>query len=227
MKDEPKQHGPKHDRHDHDHHHHHPVADVRGTVTQYLLNPRGEVDGLLLADDTLVKFPPHLARELVQVARAGDEVHANGHREGERLLKGHVVVNAATGVALREFKPAPPERAGGLPVLQPMRAEGRVRLLRRNPHGDADGAILEDGTLVHFPPHAGRQFAAVLAEGQPLAAAGFGTANEFGRSLAAATLGAAPDALAPIAPPRPKPRADKDHLHPPGQPPRHEDATAA
>jgi hypothetical protein len=34
------------------------VRQVHGTVLQYLLNARGEVDGLLLEDGTLVKFPP-------------------------------------------------------------------------------------------------------------------------------------------------------------------------
>ena len=35
---------------------------VAGRVQQYLLTPHGEVDGLLLADSTVVKFPPTYTR---------------------------------------------------------------------------------------------------------------------------------------------------------------------
>jgi hypothetical protein len=62
-------------------------TEVEGTVSQYLLNPRGEVDGLLLNDRTVIKFPPHLARELVEVIRPKERVRANGHLEAEKLLK--------------------------------------------------------------------------------------------------------------------------------------------
>jgi hypothetical protein len=78
------------------------LTEVEGTVSQYLLNPRGEVDGLLLDDRTVIKFPPHLARELVQVIRPKERVRANGHLEAEKLLKGHVIANPATGRAIRE-----------------------------------------------------------------------------------------------------------------------------
>jgi len=32
----------------------------RGQVQQYTLTPRGDIDGLILADGTEVKTPPHL-----------------------------------------------------------------------------------------------------------------------------------------------------------------------
>src|ERR1700758_3457726 len=86
-------------------------AEVEGTVSQYLLNPRGEVDGLLLEDHTVIKFPPHLARELVEVIKPKERVRANGHLEAEKLLKGHVIANLERRQAIREIKPTPPERA--------------------------------------------------------------------------------------------------------------------
>ncbi|HZC35718.1 MAG TPA: hypothetical protein VE242_08895 [Chthoniobacterales bacterium] len=181
-------------------------TEVKGTVAQYLLNPRGEVDGLLLDDRTVVKFPPHLARELVQVIKPKEYVRANGHLEAEKLLKAHVIVNPAAGRAIREIKPTPPERAGALGPLRPLSVTGIVRVVRRNPHGEIDGVVLEDGTLLHFPPHAGRQFAALLSEGQLLAAVGFGTANDFGQTIAVAMLGRSPEALELVEPPPAKPK---------------------
>jgi hypothetical protein len=154
-------------------------TEVEGTVSQYLLNPRGEVDGLLLEDHTVIKFPPHLARELVEVIKPKDRVRANGHLEAEKLLKGHVIANLERGQAIREIKPTPP---------------------------DIDGVILDDHTLLHFPPHTGRQFAKLLREGEPIAGIGFGTVNDLGRTIAVAMLGRSTEALVLVEPPPAKPR---------------------
>jgi hypothetical protein len=90
--------------------------------------------------------------------------------------------------------------------VQPLSVAGTIRVVRRNPRGDIDGAILEDGTLLHFPPHAGRQFAKLLREGQLLAAVGFGTVNDFGQTIAVAMIGPSTDALTLIEPPPVKPK---------------------
>lgn len=160
----------------------------------------------MLDDGTVIKFPPHLARELVQVIKPKERVCANGHLEAEKLLKAHVIANPTTGRAIREIKPSPPERAGALGPLQPLSVTGTIRMVKRNPHGDTDGVVLEDGTLLHLPPHAGRQFAELLREGGLLAAAGFGTANDFGQTIAVAMLGPSTDALALVQPPPAKPK---------------------
>src|SRR5262249_29128996 len=36
------------------------LPETKGTVKQYTLTPRGDVDGLILNDGTEVKLPPHL-----------------------------------------------------------------------------------------------------------------------------------------------------------------------
>ena len=181
-------------------------AEVEGTVSQYLLNPRGEVDGLLLDDQTIIKFPPHLARELVEVAKPKERVRANGHLEADKLLKGHVIVNLESAKAIREIKPTPPERAGSHGSLQPFSISGVIRVIKRNPHGEIDGVILADGTLLHFPPHAGRQFANLFREGGSIAGVGFGTFNDLGCTIAVAMLGRSGDSLALVEPPSPRPK---------------------
>ncbi len=65
---------------------------------------------------------------------------------------------------------------------------------------------MQDGTLLHFPPHAGKQFAKLIREGQPLAAVGFGTANDFGQTVAVAMLGRSASELALVEPPPAKPK---------------------
>ena len=37
---------------------------VQDSVAQYLMNPDGSVDGLLLSNNTIIRFPPHLGQVL-------------------------------------------------------------------------------------------------------------------------------------------------------------------
>jgi hypothetical protein len=190
------------------------VKEARGTVLNYLLNPRGEVDGLLLEDGIFIKFPPHLGRELAQVAKPNDEVVAIGPLEGPKLLRGHVIVNPKTDTALRDIKPIPPERANFVDPLRPLRAEGKIKYPKRNAHGEIDGAILEDGTILQFPPQPDEAFVEQLESDQPLCAVGFGTSNEYGTSIATAMLGSSKESLRPIWPAPHKPKKPKPHKKP-------------
>ena len=45
------------------------LPESRGTVKQYTLTPRGDVDGLILNDGTKVKVPKHLAAQVVFAIR--------------------------------------------------------------------------------------------------------------------------------------------------------------
>lgn len=67
---------------------------VAGTVKQYLMNPYGEVDGLLLNDATQIHFPPHMASALVADIQPGDQVTVEGDRqEGTPMIRGHAITN--------------------------------------------------------------------------------------------------------------------------------------
>jgi hypothetical protein len=48
------------------------LPSTKGTVSRYTLTPRGDVDGLILADGTEVHFPPHLSTQLVYAIKPGD-----------------------------------------------------------------------------------------------------------------------------------------------------------
>src|SRR5437773_11147159 len=58
-----------------------PTEQIAGTVSLYLLNPRGEVDGLLLADGSQVKFPPHMSADLTRPAKPNERITAQRVRE--------------------------------------------------------------------------------------------------------------------------------------------------
>ncbi len=51
---------------------------IQGKVAEYSLTPRGDVDGLILADGTEVHMPPHLGTQLVYAVKPGDAVTIRG-----------------------------------------------------------------------------------------------------------------------------------------------------
>jgi nucleotide-binding universal stress UspA family protein len=84
-------------------------ATVSGSVTGWKRNPRGEKDGLRLADGTEVTFPPHRSREIEAAIGEGSEVEATGEWHGHRL-HAHYIKDLRSGRTLEAHKP--PARRG-------------------------------------------------------------------------------------------------------------------
>ena len=53
--------------------------------------------------------------------------------------------------------------------------------------------MLDNGTIIHFPPPVGREYANLFQVGARLAAIGFGTINSYGRSLQTTDIGPSAD----------------------------------
>ncbi len=51
-------------------------------------------------------------------------------------------------------------------------ARGRVERLTTGPAGEVDGAVLDDGTVLHWPPHLQNRFRALVRKGERVRAAG-------------------------------------------------------
>jgi hypothetical protein len=51
--------------------------------------------------------------------------------------------------------------------------EGRVSELTTAPRGEVDGAVLSDGTTIHWPPHLADRFKEVVAKGDRVRATGW------------------------------------------------------
>jgi hypothetical protein len=172
-----------------------------GRLQRFLVNPHGEVDALLLADGTIVKFPPHMSDELVAAVRPGDAVSARGFREPGGAVKAFVIINDASR---QEVVERPPEPDAKMPkhlrfaTLSRLQIAGPVERALRGPKGEVNGVLLTDGTVVRFPPHAAFDFAAVLQPGQAFAAEGLGTENAYGKGLEATAMGPTLQALRPI-----------------------------
>jgi hypothetical protein len=178
------------------------TAVAQGSVTQYLMNPDGYVDGLLLADNTIIRFPPHLGQVLTQTVSPKDLVRVEGFSESPGILPALSIIDLQSQRSVIDTPPSaryPPPSRPGTVARQPLSASGTIRVLTRGKRGEVDGVVLSDGTMIRFPPPAGTQFAALLREGNPLAATGNGISNQYGRSFEATAIGPSMNQLETIA----------------------------
>ncbi len=178
----------------------------RGIVAQYSLSPRGDVDGLILADNTEVHLPPHLGRQLAAAIKPGDSVTIHGlHARSIAMIQALSVRDDATGRTVTDHggpPPAPPIR----PDLQPLSDQAHVKSALHGPRGDLNGALLDDGTIVRLPPPEAQRLAADLAPGAAITVDGQGYAGPLGRVIAADAIGPDPSQLVAVdAPPPPPP----------------------
>jgi hypothetical protein len=173
------------------------LPETRGVVRQYTLTPRGDLDGFLLADNTDVHVPPHLSVELGAVVRPGDTVSVRGYRAGASpLIVAASVTNATTNQTVVDRGPPPPgfgpppTPPPGYPApgAQQASLSGKVQASLYGPAGDLNGAVLEDGTTIRFPPQLAYQFAGALMPGQATTVQGWLLSNGYGRVVEAHTV---------------------------------------
>lgn len=169
-----------------------------GRLQQWLLNPNGDIDGLLLADGTQVAFPPHLSAAVQGMLKPGDRVQVSGWRAPEAPVlraaslsaNGHTVADQPP--ALADLPPTPPRERGALAAMS---ASGRVSRLLYTDRGDVHGVLLDNGSIVRFPPHAGAALAPTLQPGSTVSAKGWGSRGPLGSALEATAIGGSADSM--------------------------------
>jgi hypothetical protein len=177
-----------------------PAAQAK--VGRMLVNPFGEVDGLLLETGIVVTFPPHMGELLAAAVKPGDAVDVKGYPEMPGQIKGYVITNTRTNQAVvthpkppAGLKPPPHLRGVG---LKEMSAQGEIRHVRHGGGGEINGLILADGTIVRFPREVSWRFASLFRVGQSISASGYGTQNAHGRALEVTALGPAGQPPQPV-----------------------------
>ena len=186
----------------------------RGQVQQFTLTPHGDIDGLILADGTEVKTPPHLSTQIAFTIKPGDTVTIHGlHAAALPLVQAVSITNDATGrMIVDNGKPHPgrgpdappppvtsgPDAGGPLPGLTEL--QGRVRMVLHGPRGDVNGALLEDGTILRLPPPEAYRFTSLLQPGQTVVAAGKEIVTAIGKVMEAQQIGASRDQLSLVKP---------------------------
>lgn len=176
-----------------------PAADTgtptvaHGTVSRFLVNPDGDVDGFLTSDGLLVRFPPHLGAQLTSMIRRGDAVQVTGWRNAGDTFIAQRIVDTRNGQqlldqpALPGTQPLPRQLRGA--GLSPLVAQGQVARVTTAPRGEPDGVILTDGTVIKLTPPVAQQFPTLLQAGAKVSAQGYGTRNQYGSALQATAFG--------------------------------------
>ena len=168
-----------------------PVAD--GIVDRYLLNPRGDINGLLLRDGSQMHVTLRAAEDLTKAIQPGDHVRVHGRRASDSLLvKPDVIINVTDGnsflVPYRLDLPMPPREER--PTVNEMKAAGTIQvLLYDHLKGVVNGALLSDGTQVRLPPDVGEHFHTSLQPKMDVEVRGYGTATPYGSALEAVAIG--------------------------------------
>jgi hypothetical protein len=173
------------------------LPETKGTVRQYTLTPRGDVDGFILTDGTEVKVPKHLSTQLVYAVRPGDAVTVRGLKAfALPLIDAGTITNDATGAMVVDNGPPGPDRWGSATTIA-----GKVSATLHGPRGEINGAILENGTILRLGPREAASLSALLAPGQTLAARGVSTTTVLGIVMEVEAIGASPNQLMEIGPP--------------------------
>lgn len=97
---------------------------AEGVVERMTTAPRGEIDGAVLSDGTILHWPPHLAERFAAAATRGDRVRASGWMETGPRGDTHFEVQTLTNLrteATAENDGPPPPRPG---AREPRRGRG-------------------------------------------------------------------------------------------------------
>lgn len=166
------------------------LPEKKGVVKQFLINPHGHLDGMIIGRNQVVHFPPHLAAEVARNIRVGESVKVRGVKPRNADLIAAVSLTAANGKTILDNGPehgkhgAKPER----PASRPGSVSGTVVALLHGPKGELRGALLDDGTSLRMAPHAAEELADYLAPGMHLQAWGDMVKNKFGKTVDVAEI---------------------------------------
>jgi hypothetical protein len=190
------------------------LPETKGTVDRFLINQHGDADGLLLAGDKEVHFPPHMSKLVVAALKPGDHVKVRGVRpRGVDMVS---AVSLQVGDATPIVDNGPPKEEGAhkgekKPKPEPHKpvdVEGVVKHVLHGPKGEECGALLDNGTIVRMPPHAAESLHDKLAPGHKLAARGASLTNALGTVIDAHEIGVSLSALHPVKPKKPGEHAE-------------------
>jgi hypothetical protein len=198
------------------------LPETKGTVKQYTLTPRGDVDGLILNDGTEVKLPPHLTGQVAFAVRPGDAVTVRGLKAtGLPLIDAMTVTNFVTGATVVDNGPS--DRTSVEQTIS-----GRIAATLHGKQGEVNGAILDNGANLRLPPPEAERMQQLLTPGATVTVRGLSLATALGTVIEVSAIGSSPDQLTELAPPPPRggprglgPRPEPaDFGPPPPRPPR-------
>jgi hypothetical protein len=169
-----------------------------GTVRQYTLTPRGDIDGLILNDGTEVKVPPHLTGQIAYSIHPGDAVTVHGLRAlALPLVQAASITNNTNGRTVFDSGLPGPATATETTI------SGRVSATLHGARGEVNGALLDNGTVLRLPPPEAERVQALLQPGQTIAVRGARLDTAIGSVVDVHAIGNSADQLTQLAAPPP------------------------
>lgn len=180
-----------------------PSSTITGSVARYLITPLGDVEGIVLDSGAVARLPLHMGKDLVKVAKVGDAVSVEGVKDdqGTSFRAYSITDIKSKQIVVRRDKKwtevTMPKSLRSL-GLKELTANGAVQSILTGPHGEPQGVILDNGTIVRFGKNAVYAASAQMKVGAKLAAKGYGTENEYGRAIDATSIGDSPETMKTI-----------------------------
>src|ERR1700736_5338907 len=179
---------------------------VTANVERFLLDPHGDIDGMILTNGIEVHSPPHLSDEIRAQIRPGDRITVYGVRPRLADMIAAVAIGTADGKRIVDNGPRKDRKKGKKHVRdeatkarhRKIEAAGSVLRVLHGPKGEIRGCLLDTGTIVSFPAHEAGSIAELLSPGAPLAVRGEGLRTELGTVIEAKEIGATEDATRSI-----------------------------
>ena len=159
------------------------LAQTRGRVSRFLLNPHGEIDGLVLDSRLQVHVPPHLSGKLARLVAPGDRIRVRGVKPRGADMIAAVLLTTEQGREILDEGPPHPPPHPPQAKHAPMETSGEVVLSLYGPRGELRGALLDNGTSLRMPPHAAAELASYLRPGSHVQAWGDGVRGRYGTTL--------------------------------------------
>lgn len=122
-----------------------------GVVKSFHKNPKGDLDGLTFADNSEVRFPPHMGKEIEAVIAKGDEIQVVGHKhtgpKGDTHLRADSIKNVKSG---KSVDVGPLHDKDGPPHEQILT---EIRAIRTLINSNSKGIQLASSKKAVGPPH--------------------------------------------------------------------------
>jgi hypothetical protein len=186
------------------------LAPVKSTVERFLFNPKGDADGMLLADGTEAHFPPHLSSKVLKSIQPGDAITLYGVKPRAVDMIACIAIENAKGERIDDTGPpfkakkksAKAQRNADVEELTLTRVviEDTVERALHGPKGEVRGVLLSSGRIVRFPPHAAAGIRALLEPGAALAVRGETRTVSATEVIEARALGKSKAHMQPLAP---------------------------
>lgn len=177
------------------------LAETRGQVKYFLMNPEGKIDGFILSEGTQVNVPPHLSRDLTDIVSLRDSVSISGVRESEKVLRAEKITNTSNDkyVTVNETTPPASEPTSSMPPhkapkhhqkdgLKQLNVSGKIQSQIYGREGEVTGVVLSDKSVVRFGHEIMKKTNNNFEVGKNLKASGYGTQNSYGKAIEATSV---------------------------------------